>query len=411
MSNDKLKDLTDREQFLLKTSKHFCMLPWVHLHSYPDGTAFPCCVSEYKHPVGSLKEKTIQEIMHDAPMQAIRENMLADKPCKECVSCYEQEANGFDSYRITQNSAFGHHIGSVLSGDISLRYYDIRFSNLCNMACRTCWSAFSSKWAKEERKYGWRDSSSPTVTWAGRTRYDAYDQLIPHLDSVEKIYFAGGEPLIMEEHYKLLTDLLRRGRGETVNLFYNTNFSEVFYKGQSIPELWKEFRLVSIGASLDAAGPRAELMRWGTDWDKIVQNREYMLKVCPEVSFYVSSTLSMMNALHITDFHRDWVKQGLVHPDNWNINVLQDPEYYRISVLPSDLKEDVRARYQQQIEWLEQAVGPGRAMNGYRSALSFLDQDWRDRLPEAIEKLETLDRLRGENFWNTFPELAVLRNK
>ena len=31
-----------------------------------------------------------------------------------------------------------------------MRYFDIRFSNICNFKCRTCGSAFSSKWEQED---------------------------------------------------------------------------------------------------------------------------------------------------------------------------------------------------------------------------------------------------------------------
>ena len=39
-------ELTEREQFLLKDSKTFCIYPWIHLHAYPTGEAYPCCHAE-----------------------------------------------------------------------------------------------------------------------------------------------------------------------------------------------------------------------------------------------------------------------------------------------------------------------------------------------------------------------------
>ena len=60
-------------------------------------------------------------------------------------------------------------------------------------------------------------------------------------------------------------------------------------------ELWNKFDSVSIGASLDAEGQRAELMRKGTVWDDVVANRKRMLEVCPQVDFYISSTVGLIN--------------------------------------------------------------------------------------------------------------------
>ena len=40
-----LKDLTDTQRDRLLTSKSFCILPWVHLHAFPTGEAYPCCLA------------------------------------------------------------------------------------------------------------------------------------------------------------------------------------------------------------------------------------------------------------------------------------------------------------------------------------------------------------------------------
>jgi hypothetical protein len=88
----------------------------------------------------------------------MRKNMLEEKPCKECTKCYEQERHGFMSMRNSTNKHFGHHINIVdqtkddgTFDDFKLRYYDIRFSNLCNFTCRSCGGWFSSSsWYQEE---------------------------------------------------------------------------------------------------------------------------------------------------------------------------------------------------------------------------------------------------------------------
>ena len=42
-----LDELTDREKHLLTESKTFCMYPWIHLHAYQTGDAYPCCQAEH----------------------------------------------------------------------------------------------------------------------------------------------------------------------------------------------------------------------------------------------------------------------------------------------------------------------------------------------------------------------------
>ena len=46
------EDLNDREKFLLMESNTFCMLPWSHLHAYPNGAAYPCCLSDQHTKLG-----------------------------------------------------------------------------------------------------------------------------------------------------------------------------------------------------------------------------------------------------------------------------------------------------------------------------------------------------------------------
>ena len=44
---------SDQFDRLIK-SDVFCMIPWIHLHAFPDGRAYPCCLGESDHPVGNL---------------------------------------------------------------------------------------------------------------------------------------------------------------------------------------------------------------------------------------------------------------------------------------------------------------------------------------------------------------------
>jgi len=72
-------DLTDREHFLLHESKTFCIYPWIHLHAYPTGEAYPCCHAEMKPGVvGNCRTQSLEEIWHGAPMKHLREHMLSE---------------------------------------------------------------------------------------------------------------------------------------------------------------------------------------------------------------------------------------------------------------------------------------------------------------------------------------------
>ena len=412
-------DLTAREEFLLNESKTFCIYPWVHLHAYPTGEAYPCCQSEMKvGQIGNCRTSKLKEIWNSDKQKQLRQDMLNETPNPTCGRCYEQEDSGFFSGRKSANKHHGHNIKRVLETNedgsldrFEMTYWDIRFSNLCNLKCRSCGHIFSSQWYQDQAKLAggdWKQQNS-VLNYAGRTELDMWEQLEPHLDYVEQIYFAGGEPLLMEEHYRILEELVQRKLFH-VRLIYNTNFTHTELKGKSVFEYWRQFNSVAVGASLDDSGPRAEYIRKGTDWTVVEQNRQDMLRICPEVDFYISPTLSIMNAWHLPDFHRDWVERGLIRAQDLNVNILQDPPHYRIDIATIEYKQRLATKYLNHIMWLRESDLLGRATQGFESAINFMMATDNTHLIDTFwRKTHELDGIRKENIMDVIPELAELK--
>ena len=414
-------NLNEQQWNLLTESKTFCMMPWVHMHAFPDGRAYPCCLADYWHPIGDLRKSTMEQVWNEQPLRDMRKNMLADQKSVQCTKCYEQEANGFFSMRNDANRNYGHHIAEVdqtkedgTHPEFKIRYWDVRFSNLCNFSCRSCGPIFSSNWYNDHVKLYNR---KPDVLGRdmARVEYTAGDedamleQMLPHIPYLEQVYFAGGEPLIMKEHYFMLEKLIEHGKTD-IRIQYNTNFSELRYKDKHVFDYWKHFKNVSIGASLDASGARAELMRKGTNWSQTVKNRERMMQEVPHVDFYISATISAMNVLHVLAFHKEWVQMGLIDAKDFNVNICQSPDWYRIDILPEDFKQQsVIPAYEEHIAWLEPKDKLQRATNGFKSVLNFIRANNRsDQLPRFREEIQKLDDIRREDFWKVFPELNAI---
>lgn len=412
-----IKDLNEQEKFLLTESSTFCMYPWIHFHAYPTGSAYPCCMADMQFPIGDMRKNSIKEIWNQEPMKEIRRQMLNDQSVSACNRCYEQESIGVVSGRVSANKHHGHRINRVhetkSDGTLErfeLTYWDIRFSNLCNLSCRSCGHIFSSSWYQDQAKLAgpeWKKTHK-VLNYAGRFETDAWDQLVEHIEHVEQIYFAGGEPLLMEEHYKILDELVRRKKFD-VRLIYNTNFTHTNLKDRSVFEYWKLFDSVSIGASLDGSGPHGEYIRKGTEWSKIEQNRIDMKEICPKVDFYISPTLSIMNAWHLPDFHRDWVERGFIKPQDLNVNILQDPPHYRIDIAPMKYKQRLRIKYQEHIEWLRDKDPLERASEGFKSAITFMMATDNTHLIDTFwRKTHELDNIRNEKLLDVIPELEIL---
>jgi len=416
-------ELTEQQWHHLTESETFCMLPWVHMHAYPDGRAYPCCIADYWHPVGDLRKNSMREVWNQEPYKKMRKNMLLGKPCKECTKCYEQEEHGAFSMRNDSNRNYGHLINEVAEtqddGTIDkfrIRYWDVRFSNLCNFRCRSCGPIFSSNWYNDHVKLYNRvpdvlGRDMARVEYAGGDEDAIEKQMLEHIPYLEQVYFAGGEPLIMKEHYTLLEKLIEAGKTD-IRIQYNTNFSELRFKDKHVFEYWRHFKNVSVGASLDGMGAQAELIRKGADWQQTVENRERMMREVPHVDFYVSSTVTSMNVLHVLDFHQEWTRLGLIKAKDWNVNICQSPEWYRADIFPTWFKEKyIYPAYEKHIAWLEPQDNLQRATSGYKGLLNLIKStDASQYWSRFVEETKKLDTIRGENFWDVFPEFKELHD-
>ena len=406
------ENLNKTQLSLVTASPVFCMVPWTHMMISPDSSVTPCCAN--RQVIGDASKSSLKEIWNSEGYRKIRLDMLSGKPIESCQTCYANESLGKDSMRQGINRSLGHRADKVeLTDDtgrvepFELNYFDSRFDNLCNLACRSCNHTFSSSWHDVAVKINIIDQSQPAMLYGGRSRTDIFDQIMEHIDHIDKIYFAGGEPLINEQSWMILDELDRRKRYD-VELTYNTNFTQTKYRGRSIFPIWNKFSKVSVGASLDGEYTRGEYLRSGTKWDKIIKNRKEMLEQCPQTDFYIASTVGLMNALHLPDFHRSWVDAGLISPSEFNVKLLFTPEYMRLDTAPQELKQQIRIKYRAHLDWLIPLDRLGRATNGFESVLEYIEND-RPFDPDLFwTEVDRLDQYYSTDLLEVFPELGCL---
>jgi len=398
----------------MSESKTFCMMPWIHMHMWPAGYTYPCCMADPQLPIGNTQDQSLQDIWNGDEMRQLRLNMLQDKKSPECRRCYELEENGMHTLRQSVNNNFNHHRERAVTetsddgsaGEVNMAYMDIRFSNLCNLKCRSCGPQFSSSWF-EDHKITHGDPGHPKILKVREDMTSFMDELEPLLASVEQVYWAGGEPLITEEHYRILDKWIAMGKHD-VKMDYTTNFTQLRYKRKTAFEYWNAFENVRVAASLDANHNRAEYLRKNMDWDTVVQNRRDMIEQCPHVYFEVTPTVSVYNVLNLPDFHKEWIEEGLVEPGNWRINLLLEPTYMRLQILNSRQKDVVRARYAKHIEYLKTLHNTESVINDYNNILNFLNTDKPEEVRIFKYKTLQMDTIRKENAFDTFPELKGL---
>ena len=400
---------------LLNKSKEFCMFPWLHLNVTPKGDIYPCCSNDYTEPFGNTKETSLKDAFNNEKMKQLRLDMLSGTKNKICDFCYKHEDSGPHSFRNYSKEMFAHRFDETVPTtledgtvpDFNMHYFDIRFSNICNFKCRTCGSEFSSKWGEEMRKN--YDPNHPVVIHAD-PRGNLLQEVLDQVDNIDLAYFAGGEPLITDEHYVMLEEMIRKGRTD-ITLRYNTNASNIKYKKHDILELWKHFKKVELSCSIDHYGERAEWLRKGTDWGKMEENL-LLFRDLEQVSFQMNTVFSIFNYSTIGEFYQYLKDKNIVRKDDWyhSLYLAVNPEYYCAKSLPKELKIEAKIKA---LAWAESNANDSTCLPRLiTDAVNFANEsdDWVKVKTEMLQHTKSIDRIRDENFWSVFPELNKLRD-
>lgn len=402
------------KDFLLNDSKVFCMFPWLHLNATPKGDVYPCCSNDYTTPVGSTKTHTLKEIFNGDKMKELRLDMLNERKNPICDFCYKHEEAGPYSFRNYSKEQFAKHFDEIVPttqedgtvDEFKMRYFDIRFSNICNFKCRTCGSEFSSKWGEEMRKNF--DPEHPVLIHVDDDKGTVLDEVLTHIEHIDLAYFAGGEPLITEEHYVMLEEMIRKGRTD-ITLRYNTNASNIRYKKHDVLDLWKHFKKIELSCSIDHYGERAEWLRKGTDWG-VVESNLLTFRDLDYVSFQLNTVFSIFNYSTITEFYDYLKSKGIVREEDWyhSLYLAVHPSYYCAKSLPKQLKQEAAVKA---LNWANTNSDDHTCIpNLMKDAVNFAEDtdQWGQVKNEFLQHVSSIDRIRGENFWQIFPELNKL---
>jgi hypothetical protein len=122
--------------------------------------------------------------------------------------------------------------------------------------------------------------------------------------------------------------------------------------------------------------------------------------------------VGLINALHIPDFHRNWVDQGLLKPQDFNFNLLQFPYWQRIDLFPDYYKERVKEKYEKHLSWLRPQDKLTRATKGFESGIDYMMRrdNFKD-IQQFKDGMKKIDDIRKENIIEIFPELKDLYEK
>ena len=458
---NKIKQWQDKIE-VVSGSKTFCILPWIHFATRPNGDMRLCCSANASgagenHTVGLVKNEKGQpaNFGRETPMSAwnneymkdVRLTMLEGKIPASCSKCIAEESRGVASKRIWETGSWmedGIDIEELIKqteedGTVpeKLVYLDLRLGHTCNLKCVMCSPHDSSQWVGDHKKIfpifehkllkdqmQW-DRKEFNNFW--HENPDFWKEMYAQIPNLKQVYFAGGEPLMIREHKWFLEEIIRQGYADKILIRYNTNGLLV---DDDIIELWKKFKKVKVGFSIDAVGDRNYYIRYPSDWDTIVQNLHKLDNTPDNIQVSVATAIQILNIKHLADFAKWKITQNFkkVNLENTvggiqagggivNMHLLYIPTFLSIRLLPEADKAEVRRSFAELANWLHINYRQDEdfwktnpyGWKRWQAVLDFMDaEDHTDQLPAFKEYIEKLEALRGTDFKSTFPELAHL---
>lgn len=382
-------------------SKYFCPMPFVNIEARTNGNISVCCQmdqvleDESGHKM-NLSKDTLSDGWNSTWVNNIRQQFLAGEKPSACYSCWTAEDAGILSKRQRALKDFPDALDNVLKNGVLEKpvAMDLKLGNICNNKCRICSSYASSLWVAEEKK---RDGNINTFWDNMRVMGRWPENNLPFWEDfkfissdIEVLEFYGGEPLLINDHYDILENLVNTGRSKDITLNYNTNGTVFPERGL---ELWSHFKRVMISFSLDGVGPHFEYIRHPAKWDNVCNNIEKLLaRKIPVLFPDICYTVSIFNIYYLNEI-LTW--RDKTFPDlPIYFNHVYTPEYLSCKVLPPRVKEEIQKKFS------------GYTHPDIVSSVKYcLDVQYDvNKLSTFYNYTKFSDEFRNEKFQDTFPE-------
>jgi len=393
-------------------SDTFCPLLFQHLATHPHGGVTHCCIADHRQSLSSsrdgdrfynLNRDTVHDTMNSDSYKKARLEVLDGKKPKACLRCYAEEAKGMNSKRVEEIKNYPEYTIDVARKvtdstgymkDVQLEFVELRLGNTCNVACRTCNPASSSKWRNDydalRKATTFQLTDYNTIEgfrWPEREGF--WEDLLQHCDHVKTFYINGGEPMLIKEHFAFLERLVEMGKTD-IKLWYNINMTLM---NEKVIDLWRKFDHVKISCSIDDLGDRNHYIRYPTKWKDVERN---FLRLKEEgFELDVTQTVSWMNYSTLGDFYNIFHKKHGVWVHH---NYVYDPDVLSPSVLPKSVRDEIHKSFE--------GVFDETIFNQLKNMFSGPDKP--KKWEQAKEYTRNLDEIRKQNIVDYLPEFKDL---
>ncbi len=403
------------------------MHPFTGLATREDGAIKVCCRSQ---PIGWIQDDSLESIWNGPIMRDVRKKVLCGARPDVCKPCFDLEDQGVESLRqrhingVIPEARINLYPNTVLEEVLPFEFptMEIKLNNLCNLKCRMCNPLDSTSWQdwdsvvpfyKKENNYlvptverlvkkpgQYIGPFDDTDKW-----WTSFEKLLPYFKRVE---FAGGEPLMDPQHYKIL-DMLKP-YGANIEIKYATNGTTLgISKGRTIHDYWPYFRSVAVNVSIDGIHDVYNYIRGNGDFHQVEANIREIQKI-PNVSRVVGAfTAQGGNILQTAECIDYFInRMGIV----FYSHRVSYPNCLSAQVLPNDLKSlaitrllEVKSHVD---DWSAVKKNPllGKVTHQQiQDNINYLQaRDMYHLWPEFVEFNKRLDATRGQSLLDVVPE-------
>lgn len=290
------------------------LCPFLYMHQtvHTLGYITPCCHASPQDDDFWFSTSTADGGLHAPYYTEVREKMQNGEWPDICGICKNKEADGFQSYRSYALENFSTDYKTV-----KLKYLDIKFSNVCNLACRMCFP-FSSSLVEEyykihEKPYFLRDEDkyNENIKLHDDKLKIAYVKE-SILEGLEVLKVTGGEPFASIEFINIIDWCIENNYSRNLELKITTNGTK--FNKKLIHKL-RQFKKVDISLSIDGTGETYSYIRHMSDWDKLTKNIKDFTKISNEttnITLQVGCVLMFYNLLDFKNLASWCYSNGLV---------------------------------------------------------------------------------------------------
>jgi sulfatase maturation enzyme AslB (radical SAM superfamily) len=331
-----------------------------------------------------------------------------------CGACWRVEDVEGKSYRQVANETYeiDHETINQILPEASFQFIDLRFGNICNLACRMCSPSSSRKLIPEYQKHLGLSFHLPHGNYEWFESEDFWEELFKYSSNLKKIHLAGGEPLLIKQCWTFLRRLIGSGTAKNLILSYNTNLTLIPPEAK---EVWPHFKEVHIFCSMDGVGKINEFIRHPLDWKSFEANMKEIDINCKHynVSYLeVHATVQVYNVMRITELC-DYVANHFVNGSRVpKFDIVYNPEEFDPQVLPAPYREEAARLIDEYIEKIQNGhnqldnVSIDVLIQNISSIANHLRSGDKNHLFHRFKRLNDLfDQHRNQRTFDFIPEL------